>query len=67
MTRYKKAPALSICPFCAALGDQLKVLEFDDGCAVVCHCCGAIGPTDTRRDQAIELWNGGARKALEAA
>lgn len=54
------------CPFCGAMDDELQVMELDDGCgnAVVCNCCGCIGPQDVRREQAVGLWNGAALNAL---
>lgn len=58
---------LAICPFCAAMGDELTVMDLDDGDghAVVCNCCGAIGPSDYRPEHARRLWNGEARRAFE--
>ncbi len=58
---------LSICPFCGAMGDELKLMDLDDGDghAVVCDCCGAIGPTDYRPENARRLWNGEALRAFE--
>lgn len=55
------------CPFCGAMADELQVMELDDGCgnAVVCDCCGCIGPQDVRREQAVALWNGAAIQALK--
>lgn len=54
------------CPFCGAMDEQLKLLELEDsgGHSVVCDCCGAIGPTDTRKEKAEALWNGAALVAL---
>lgn len=56
------------CPFCGAHGDDLVVLtdvaDFGSGAAVMCNCCGAIGPSDVREAQAVALWNGSAREAL---
>lgn len=54
------------CPFCGAMAEELMVLELEhgDGSAVVCECCGAIGPRDSRPEQAVALWNGAAINAL---
>lgn len=59
------------CPFCGSAGDGkdgLQTIEVDrDLWAVVCRCCGAIGPTDSRRGAAVGLWNGVAARALGQA
>ena len=57
------------CPFCGAMDGDLQVMELDDGCgnAVVCDCCGCIGPQDARREEAVALWNGAAVNALRRA
>lgn len=54
------------CPFCGAKAEELVVLELEhgDGSAVVCNCCGAIGPRDYRPAEAVALWNGAALNAL---
>jgi hypothetical protein len=61
------APEIKLsCPFCGAMDGELQVMELDDGCgnAVVCDCCGCIGPQDARREEAVALWNGAAVNAL---
>ena len=47
-------------------GWSISKMELDDGCgnAVVCDCCGCIGPQDARREEAVALWNGTAVNAL---
>lgn len=57
-----------ICPFCAHHGHRLNYrpvnVRYEDGETEVhdvwqmeCRCCGAMGPTESRPDLAIESWN----------
>lgn len=63
----KKEIKLS-CPFCGASGDgkdSPQPMEIDtEMWAVVCGCCGGIGPSDTRRAEAVAAWNGAPARAL---
>jgi len=56
------------CPFCGAAGGDLKMLAdlegFGAGSAVVCDCCGAIGPSHVDEGAALALWNGAALTSL---
>ena len=64
----KKTMKVRICPFCAHHGHRLnyrpvKVRQEDgetevhDVWQMECRCCGAMGPTESRPDLAIESWN----------
>ena len=62
---------LKSCPFCGATGDDLTLMTdiegFGAGSAVVCDCCGAVGPSHTAPGEAHALWNGAALSVLELA
>lgn len=49
-------PIIKDCPFCHS--GNVKILETEPQCIqVVCHECGATGPTSGNNDDAIRYWN----------
>lgn len=45
------------CPFEDHEQDKLEVIAIDNDFAVLCNCCGALGPESNTEQGAIDAWN----------
>jgi transcription elongation factor Elf1 len=56
MTSKKKKP-LELCPFCETETILKVAIAVNFRRSVICTSCGTIGPSETTKESAEELWN----------